>query len=100
MYCLLKDGTGLAISAFVYAIMIAGLLLFLYAVCWSTWSGQEDRGFVIYVELAIYSFFWFMMVLSHMATMCRDPGFIPRGYNYQTEKMPASLRATYEEISL
>ena len=53
------------------------------------------------VELFFYEVCSFMMVWSHLATMCVQPGFIPRNYKYQDEKLPISFKiALNKEIMI
>jgi len=34
------------------------------------------------IEFLIYELISFMMIWSHMATMCVQPGFVPKNYQY------------------
>jgi len=43
------------------------------------------------IELVIFEILWVMMVWSHCATMMRDPGFIPKRYEYDVTKTPKAF---------
>jgi len=70
------------ISVGVYILMLSGNLLFTYTVGYPFFSGKEAVTLDVLIELPIYWLLWLLMVWSHMATMCRDPGFIELGYKY------------------
>ena len=80
-----RDPLGLSTLLMVYSAMIIGNVLFVYTVAWPTLAGHQSHPGVIVsvvVELLIFESLWFMMLWSHQATMCRDPGFIPKRYSY------------------
>lgn len=79
-HLLCNDGLGRCMSAFVYAIMLLGNGLVLFTAVLPKFDSAEKTS--ILVEYAGYAFFWSMMVLSHIFTMCVDPGFIPKDYLY------------------
>lgn len=81
-----KDCMGLTISVGVYLLMFSGNLLFTYTVGYPFFSGQEEASYDVYIELPLYWLLWSLMIWSHLATMCRNPGFISLGYKYQFEK--------------
>ena len=81
-YCMSKDSMGLLISIGVHLIMLLGNLLFTFTVGYPFFSGQRSATLDLYIELPLYWLLWGMMVWSHSATMCRDPGFIPKDYKY------------------
>ena len=87
------DGLGRGMAIFSYIVMILGhLVLFLGIVRPKISDGEV--GSVI-VEYLCYCFFWVMMVLSHISTMCVDPGFIPKGYKYRE----STIAAPFQTIS-
>jgi len=77
-----KDCMGLTICFGVYIMMFAGNILMTYTVGYPFFSGKEAASLDVYIELPIYWLLWLLMVWSHIATMCRDPGFIEKGYKY------------------
>jgi hypothetical protein len=50
-------------------------------------SIESDKRFPIWhlVELFFYEVVSFFMVWSHLATMCVEPGFIPKDYRYKDD---------------
>lgn len=46
----------------------------------------------VITEIIIFETIWLLMVWSHSYCMCTEPGFIPKNYKYQTEKLPAKFR--------
>ena len=91
-------------AVFVYLIMFAGNGVFLYVVLYprlkkadSVYVGDgtgqndlqeedenENKRLRVIIETCFYELFSFMMIWSHLATMCTDPGFIPFHYRYNT----------------
>ena len=44
------------------------------------------------MEYGAYALFWVLMVISHLRTMCSDPGFIPYNYTYKEEILVAPFK--------
>ena len=89
-HILCSDGLGRCMAVFVYAIMLGGNgLLFWTVVNPEIGTENENRALAEYI---VYSTIWFMMVISHISTMCIDPGFIPRGYKYDEEAIVAPFK--------
>ena len=49
------------------------------------------------VELCFYELVTFMMIWSHLATMCVQPGFVPLCYKYQDEKLPVGFKIVLDK---
>ena len=47
----------------------------------------KDYTVLALIELIVYELFSFMMLWSHLATMCTDPGFIPFHYRYDQDRL-------------
>ena len=80
---------------FVYVIMLIGNGIMLLTVVKPAIG--EDNQSTMLIEYLCYLFFWLMMVFSHVSTMCADPGFIPRRYEYKEEVIAAPFN-TLKEI--
>ena len=94
-HLLCNDGLGRCMSIFVYIIMLLGMLVVVLTILIPA-LGTEDEARA-WIEYFCYSFFWSMMVTSHMRTMCADPGFIPEGYNeYKEEVLVAPFKSFVE----
>lgn len=48
--------------------------------------------FGIIIELFFYELASILMILSHSAVMCREPGFVPKNYEYDDAKLPFSFK--------
>ena len=46
----------------------------------------------IIIELFFYELVSILMILSHSAVMCREPGFVPKNYEYEDAKLPSSFK--------
>jgi hypothetical protein len=97
-HCLCKDGLGLFISFCVYSLMLAANLLFTYTVGYPCFANLKESNLDCYIELPTFWFFWLMMVFSHMAVMCKDPGFIKESYKYRLEKFQKNIQPIIEDI--
>jgi len=93
-YLLCSDGLGRYMSIFVYSLMLLGNALVLFTVVVPRLDTDEQSS--ILIEYACYAFFWSMMVLSHIFTMCVDPGFIPKDYQYKEEILAAPFNSIKE----
>ena len=110
-------------STFVYSIILAGNLVFFMLVLvpdmkltYQQMNGvSTQQAFVQYeefkwkmewnwtgtqIEYLCYQFSVLMLIFSHAATMCRDPGIIPKGYQYDEEKLAKPYRQLHDELSL
>ena len=92
-YVMCDDGLGRCMAVFVYTVMLLGNLLFFLAIVRPT-LGDEPIGDMrpALIEYFVYSFCWLMMLISHAKTMCADPGFVPRGYEYNEEVLVAPFK--------
>jgi len=86
-YLLCSDALGRYMSIFVYSLMLLGNGLVFFTVVVPKLDTDEQVS--ILIEYACYAFVWSMMVLSHISTMCVDPGFIPKDYKYKEEILAA-----------
>lgn len=98
-YCIRSDLTGIVILPVVYLIILLGnaaylILVFAPKVRSYIFSGLGVKYFPAgnLIELIFYELCSFFMVWSHLATMCVQPGFIPRNYTYNDEKLPISYK--------
>jgi len=94
LYCMYGDPMGLSTLLIVYASMLIGQVLFVYSVCWPVFSGNQKNPGIVFsmvIELVIFEILWVMMVWSHCATMMKDPGFIPKRYEYDVTKTPKAF---------
>ena len=101
-HLLCSDGLGRCMAVTVYIIMFAGNLNFFLAVVKPAFDGPEDILEKRLIEYAAYLFFWSMMVISHMSTMCIDPGFIPNGYQYDEKVLAgpfSTLAAAFSAVT-
>ena len=88
-----RDSLGAGMAIFAYGTMLLGNGAFLWVVVRPKFfrdridAIQEEAPGLAYLvlgELILYELFSFMMLWSHLATMCTDPGFIPFNYKYKT----------------
>ena len=79
-YLLCSDGMGRCMASFIYCLFFMGNGLVFYTTLYPKFGTESQSSALI--EYGAYLFFWTLMVLSHMATMCVDPGFIEEGYQY------------------
>jgi len=54
----------------------------------------------IWINLAVFEFFYIMALWAHLKTFHSDPGFIPRGYNYNIKKMTPANVSLFNYITL
>lgn len=54
----------------------------------------------IWINLIVFEFFYIMALWAHLKTFHSDPGFIPRGYNYNIKKMTPANVSLFNYISL
>lgn len=98
LHFLYKDGMGVVTLFLVYGSMLLGQALFIYSVAWPTFTGERtDAGRIVGVvfELLLFEALWFMMLWSHTATMCIEPGYIPKSYSYSQERLPNTFRSFF-----
>ena len=94
LHLLCNDGLGRCMAIFAYIIMgLGNLMLFISVI--NPKLGTEDETSAL-IEYACYVFFWTMMVLSHMSTMCVDPGFIPKNYVCNEENLASPFKTLAE----
>ena len=74
---LCSDSLGRGMSIFVYILMFLGIGVVTLTILLPA-LGTEDENRT-WIEYLCYVLCWSMMVISHMRTMCADPGFIPNG---------------------
>ena len=86
-HLLCDDGLGRCMVIFVYLIMLIGHFAIILTVVVPEIG--EDNQTTMLIEYACYLFFWCMMLASHMATMCIDPGFIVKGTKYNEKSIAA-----------
>lgn len=84
-HLLCKDGLGRCMSIFVYIVMFLGMLVYTLTILVPALGTDDESG--TWVEYFCYGFVWSMMVISHMRTMCSDPGFIPIDYAEYKEEV-------------
>ena len=77
-HLLCSDGLGCCMAVFVYLIMFGGNALFFFTVV-NTRLGTDGEVSAL-IEYAAYLVPWSLMVISHLCTMCVDPGFVPTNY--------------------
>ena len=90
------DGLGRCMAIFVYLIMFIGNGTFFLTVVWKSLDTEDEMSRLI--EYGCYSACWFLMFLSHVMTMCVDPGFIPRNYNAYKQEVLAAPFPTLDAI--
>lgn len=91
-HLLCNDGLGRCMSIFTYVVMLLGMLVVVLTILLPA-IGTDDEA-TAWIEYGCYSFFWSLMVISHLRTMCADPGFIPIGYSeYKEEVLVAPLKS-------
>ena len=84
---------------FWYIILAVYLVMILGNVLLTTSLNIPEQLFMMtldlngyYIVLWIwYQILWFLMLWSHLATMCREPGFIPLEYEYDTDLLSIEL---------
>lgn len=72
--------------------MALGNLLFMFSVCWPTFTGQVDLQVSVAIECVVFELLWVLMVWSHSYTMCNEPGYIPLNYRYDSDKVPDQFK--------
>ncbi len=86
-HLLCNDGLGRYMSIFCYVLMLLGNGL-VYLTSVKPKLDTDERTDTL-IEYACYGFFWSMMVISHLRTMCVDPGFIPKDYEVKENVLAA-----------
>ena len=87
-HLLCSDGIGRCMSIFVYIIMLLGIGTVTLTILVPALGTKEETS--TWIEYFCYSMCWSMMAISHMRTMCADPGFIPLNYNSYNEEVLAA----------
>ena len=87
-----KDPLGLIVLLLVYAAMGVAKVLIYYTIASPSITGIVPVNVGDVIELIIFELLWIMMFWSHSSTMCRDPGFIPKNYYYDTGKLPEKFQ--------
>ena len=54
----------------------------------------------VWLNLAVFELFFVLALWAHLRTYFSDPGFIPRGYNYNIKKMTPANVSLFNYISL
>lgn len=54
----------------------------------------------VQIEYIFYLVASLLMIWSHMATMCRDPGFIPKGYRYDENNLVKPYSTYANKLSI
>ena len=94
-HLLCSDGLGRCMSIFVYIVMLLGIFVVTLTILVPALGTDSEAQ--TWVEYLCYSFFWSMMVISHMRTMCADPGFIPYDYaEYKEDVLVAPFKSFSE----
>jgi len=91
------DSCSNCVLPFVYIMMIIGNLAYIFLIFKpeiDKYVHQKTIAFPtrMVVEFVIFEFFNCMMVWSHLATMCVEPGFVPYNYQYKDAKLPLSYK--------
>ena len=84
-HLLCSDGAGRCLIIFGYIFMTVSNCLIFITVVYPELGGDKEK--TVLIEYTIYCIFWSMMLISHLLTMCVDPGFIPKHYEYNTEQL-------------
>ena len=96
-YVMCDDGLGRCMAIFVYVIMFIGNFVVILTVVMPA-IGKDNESTMM-IEYFCYLFFWTMMVVSHLSTMCVDPGFIKKGYEYKEDVIAAPFQ-TLSQVEL
>ena len=96
LHLLCNDGLGRCMSIFVYIVMLLGMLVVSLTVLKPKIGTDEESSAL--AEYLAYTFFWSMMVLSHLRTMCVDPGFIPFNYAEYKEEVLVAPFKTFKDL--
>jgi len=89
-HVLCDDGLGRCMAICVYIIMLLGNFdVFFVILRPKLGTDQETTAIAEYV---VYSIFWLLMVSSHLRTMCADPGFVSKGYQFREEVIAAPFK--------
>ena len=92
IHCFKKDAVGLVTLCIVYGMMLVGNLLFLFSAGWPMMRGYSEVTVGVVAELLVFELLWFLMLWSHTYCMTTEPGFIPKNYRYQLEKLPNKFK--------
>jgi len=106
VYCFYKDAVGLVVCFLVYLMVISGNLVFTVHIVYPALTkmapyddveNYQAKRVAIVIEWVFYEICSVFMVWSHLGTMCKDPGFIPKGYRYDASKLPTEFKRIYEQ---
>lgn len=92
IHCFRNDAVGLGTLVIVYTMMLIGNILFLFSACFPVFTGEKELHPAFTIELIVFETLWLMMVWSHTYCMCTEPGFIPRNYRYNIDKLPPHFK--------
>lgn len=95
-YLLCNDGLGRCMAIFVYIIMLMGNATFFFTVVRRNLGTDDENGRLI--EYGCYSLCWLLMFMSHVMTMCVDPGFVPKNYKAYNERILAAPFPTLHAV--
>lgn len=59
---------------------------------------HEQLKLKIFLYLIVYNVLVFMAILSLLMTWCGNPGFIPKGYCYDSSKLSILTQALYKYV--
>ena len=96
LHLLCNDGLGRCMSIFVYIVMFVGIFVVTMTILRPALGTDEETK--TWLEYLCYTFFWSMMVLSHLRTTCIDPGFIPKDYAQYNEEVLVTPFKTFDEL--
>ncbi len=88
----LKEWMGVTTLCLVYSSMLVGWLLLFFSIGWPTFIGSVSVKAGVIIELVIFELVWIMMLVSHSATMCRDPGYVGLNYRYDSERLASKFQ--------
>ena len=90
-HLLCSDGLGCCMAIFTYLVMFGGNALFFFTAIYHRLGTDGEVSAII--EYGAYLIPWSLMVISHLCTMCVDPGFIPESYlKYNEENLVAPFK--------
>ena len=72
----------------VYGMMLVGNMLFLFSAMWPVFLQSKPWSVGPLTEFIVFETLWTFMFWSHTYCMCTEPGFIPKNYRYNNEKLP------------
>ena len=88
------DSLGRCMAVFAYLVMFAGNATYFLTVVWRFIGTESETDRII--EYVCYSTCWSLMLFSHIFTMCIDPGFIPKNYQYKDDNLTPPFSTIFE----